>query len=111
MRFRRGFFLRGGPVDILEAKCELKKMRGIDLFRMVMDQKLSKCLIGGMTCGYSLLYKGIRFCVSEIMGEGCFVERLGHWEKFYPEKEGINDFPALLKTSGSKPLSSGKNSG
>jgi hypothetical protein len=98
-------------VDILEAKCELKKMRGIDLFKMAMDQKLSKCLVGGMTCGYSLLYEGIRFCVSEIMGKGCLIERLGQWEKFYPEEGGINDSPALLQTSGSEPLSPGKNSG
>jgi hypothetical protein len=98
-------------VDILEAKCELKKMRGIDLFRMVMDQKLSKCLVGGIACGYSFLYKGIRFCVSEIMGKGCLIERLGQWEKFYPEKGGINDFPVLLQTSGPEPLLPGKHSG
>jgi hypothetical protein len=98
-------------VDIYEAKRELKEMRGVELFRIVMDQKLSKCLIGGMTCGYSLLYKGIRFCLSEIMGKGCLIERLGQWEKFYPEKRGINDFRALLQTSGPEPLSQGKNSG
>lgn len=104
------FFVRGVPVDILEAKCELKKMQGIDLLRMVMDQKLSKCLIGGMTCGYSLLYKGVRFCVSEVMNKGCVIERLEQWEKFYPEKGGNNDFPTLLRTSGLEPLSPGKHS-
>ncbi len=111
MRFRQGFSLKGAPVDILEAKRELKEMRGINLFRIVMDQKLSKCLVGGITCGYSLLYKEIRFCLSEIMGKGCLIERLGQWERFYPEKGGINDFPALLQTSEPVPLSPGKNSG
>jgi hypothetical protein len=86
-------------------------MRGVDLFRIVMDQKLSKCLVGEMTCGYSLLYKGIRFCVSEVMGKGCLIERLRQWEKFYPEKGRSNDFPTLLRTSGPEPLSPGKHSG
>ena len=98
-------------MDFIEARRELKKMRGIDLFNMVMDQKLSKCLVGGMTCGYSMLYKGIRFCVSEVMGKGCLIERLGQWEKFYPEKGEINGFPALLQTSGSELSSPGENSG
>jgi len=97
-------------VDFLEARRELKKMRGIDLFNMEMDQKLSKCLVGGMTCGYSMLYKGIRFCVSEVMGKGCLIERLGQWEKFYPEKRGTNDYYPFLQT-GSEELSPGKNSG
>ncbi len=53
-------------MDILEAKRELQKIRTGNLFQMAMDQKLSRCLVGGRTCGYSLLYKGIRFCVSEV---------------------------------------------
>jgi len=98
-------------VDFVEAKCELQKMRGGDLFRIVMDQKLSKCLVGGMTCGYSLLYKGMKFCVSEVKGKGCLIERLRQWEKFYPEKGGSNDFSILLPTSGPEPLPLGKHSG
>lgn len=97
-------------MDILEAKYELKKMPRENLFKMVMDQKLSKCIVGGKTCGYSLLYKGVHFCVSEVLGKGCLVERLGQWEKFYPEK-GINEVsPALLPILGAEPLPPGKKS-
>lgn len=87
------------------------KMRRKNLLRMVMDQRLSKCLIGGMTCGYSLLYKGIRFCVSEVLGKGCLVERLEEWEKFYPEKRISQVSPSLLPILGAEPLSPDKRSG
>jgi hypothetical protein len=98
-------------MDILEAKRELQKMRTGNLFEMVMNQKLSKCLVGGKTCGYSLLYKGIRFCVSEVLGKGCLLERLGQWEKFFPEKEALNGPHALLPRLEIVPSSSGKNPG
>ena len=98
-------------MDILEAKRELQKMRTGHLFRMLMNQKLSKCLVGGKTCGYFLLYKGIRFCVSEILGKGCLLERLEQWEKFFPEKETLNGPHALLPRLEASPSSLGKNSG
>jgi hypothetical protein len=98
-------------VDILEAKRELQKMRAGNLFEMAMDQKLSRCLVGGRSCGYSLLYKGIRFCVSEILGKGCLLERLGEWERFFPEKDTGMSPRALLPRLETGPSSSGKNGG
>jgi len=98
-------------MDILEAKRELQKMRAGNLFKMAMDQKLSKCLVGGKNCGYSLLYKGIRFCVSEVLGKGCLLERLGQWETFFPEKETLDGPHALLPRLETSPSSTGKNSG
>ncbi len=95
-------------MDILEAKHELQKIRARNLFKMAMDQKLSRCLVGGRTCGYSLLYKGIRFCVSELLGKGCLLERLGEWERFFPEKDTLHGPPALLPRLETVPSSSGK---
>lgn len=83
-------------MDILEAKHELQKMRTRNLFKMAMDQKLSKCLVGGRTCGCALLYRGIRFCVSELLGKGCLLERLTEWERFFPEQETPPDPYTLL---------------
>jgi hypothetical protein len=83
-------------LDILETKRELQKMRARSLFKMAMDQKLSRCLVGGRTCGYSVLYRGIRFCVSELLGKGCLLERLGEWERFFPEEDTGNGFRTLL---------------
>ncbi len=98
-------------MDILEAKRELQKIRTGNLFQMAMDQKLSRCLVGGRTCGYSLLYKGIRFCVSEVLGKGCLLERLGEWERFFPETDTLNSSQPLLLRLDTGLSSSGKNSG
>ncbi len=98
-------------MDILEAKSELQKMRARNLFDMAMNQKLSRCLVGGRTCGYSLLYKGIRFCVSELLRKGCLSERLGEWERFLSEKDTLNDPNPLLPRLGIAPSLSAKNSG
>jgi hypothetical protein len=92
----------GVLLEILETKFELKRMKRGDLFKLVMDQKLSNCLVGGKVCGYSLHYKGVRFCVSELLGKGCLVERLGQWEKFYPNREKIDDSLPLLEEMSSE---------
>ncbi len=98
-------------MDILEAKHELQKMQARSLFKMAMDQKLSRCLVGGRTCGYCLLFRGIRFCVSELLGKGCLLERLTEWERFYPEKETPCGPHAFLPRLEAVFLPSGKNYG
>jgi hypothetical protein len=98
-------------MDILAAKHELQKMRARNLFKMAMDQKLSRCLVGGRTCGYSLLYRGIRFCVSELLGKGCLLERLREWERFFPEQETPRGLHALLPRLEAVLPSSGRNCG
>ena len=98
-------------MDILEAKRELQKMPARNLLKMAMDQKLSRCLVGGRTCGHFLLYRGIRFCVSELLGKGCLLERLGEWERFFPEKDAGNSPHALLPRLDIVLSSAGKNFG
>jgi len=77
-------------MDILNTRCELQRMNRGNLFKLAMDQRLSKCLVGGIACGFTLQYKGIRFCVSELLGKGCHVERSGQWDQFCPDEEKIN---------------------
>jgi hypothetical protein len=98
-------------MDILETKRELQKMQARSLFKMAMDQKLSRCLVGGRSCGHSLLYRGIRFCVSELLGKGCLSERLGEWERFFPEQDALRGSHALLPRLETAPPSSGKQGG
>ncbi len=50
-------------------------MKRGDLFRLACSQKISRCLIGGRGCGLHIKYKGIYFCISEILGESCIYER------------------------------------
>jgi hypothetical protein len=98
-------------MDILEAKRELQKMPARNLFKMAMDQKLSRCLVGGRACGHSFLYRGTRFCVSELLGKGCLLERLGEWERFFPEKDAGSGPHAFLPRLDTVLPSPGKNFG
>ena len=65
---------RALPVGLHEARGELRRMRRGDLLRWVLAQRISRCLIGRRTCGLYMRYKGFKFCLSEIMGEGCQLE-------------------------------------
>jgi hypothetical protein len=64
------------PDDIVfKLKAELRKMTKGDLLRMVLSQKERKCLLGGV-CPFLFEYQRTLFCVSEILGRGCQMERL-----------------------------------
>ncbi len=60
---------------VFKLKAELRKMTKGDLLRMVLNQTERKCLLGGV-CPFLLEYRCILFCVSEILGQGCPMERL-----------------------------------
>jgi hypothetical protein len=79
-------------MDILEGRNELRGMSRRSLLTLAANQRISNCLIGAKPCGFSLHYKGIHSCVSELIGKGCVVERSGQWEQLYPEKDGDNGF-------------------
>jgi hypothetical protein len=79
-----------------------------NLFKLAMDQRLSKCLVGGITCGLTLQYKGIRFCLSELLGKGCLVERSGQSDQFGSGKEKINSSLTLLREMEAEVLLQGK---
>jgi hypothetical protein len=88
-------------MDILKARHELRRMSTGDLFKMALNRKMSNCLIGGRSCGFLFQYKESNFCVSEILGEGCHVERLEQLEQLYDEKEKGNlslPFPQKMET-------------
>ncbi len=63
------------PDDIVfKIKADLRKIRKGDLLRTVLNQKERKCVLGGV-CPFLFEYQHILFCVSEILGQGCQVER------------------------------------
>ena len=95
-------------MDILEGRSELKRMSRRSLFTLVANQRISNCVIGAKACGFSLQHQGIHFCVSELTGKGCLVERLEQSEQLYPEKEGINDSLPIFEKMETEPLSAGK---
>ena len=95
-------------MNILETKGELQRMNRGDLFKLVMDQRLSKCLVGGMACGFYLQYKDTRFCISELLGKGCLAEKLKQGDPFHPDKEKSSSSFTLLREMETEILSVGK---
>ena len=88
-------------MDVLKARYELRSLSRGDLFKLALHSRMSYCLIGGRPCGFLLQYKGSNFCVSEILGKRCQVERLMHSEELYDEREKVNfslPFPQKMET-------------
>ena len=77
-------------MDYLKARIELQRTIKRDLFKLALNRRISNCLIGGRPCGFLFQYKGSNFCVSEILGNGCQVERLEQLEQLFDEKEKVN---------------------
>ena len=66
---------------IFQFKSELRRIRKGDVLRMVLNQKERKCVLGGV-CPFLFEYRRNLFCVSEILGQGCQMERfagVGHF--------------------------------
>ena len=59
----------------LQARAELRQMAKANLLKMAFCQKEKKCVLGG-ACPFLLEYQRILFCVSEILGQGCQIEKL-----------------------------------
>jgi hypothetical protein len=88
-------------MDIRKARYELRRMSTGDVFKLALNWRISYCLIGGRPCGFLLQYKESIFCVSEILGKGCQVERLMQSEQLYDEREKVTfplPFPQKLET-------------
>ncbi len=77
-------------MNIFKDKIELQRMSRGALFRLALNQRIPKCLVGGRPCGFFLQFKGGGFCVSEIFRKGCEVESLERSEQIYLEREEVN---------------------
>jgi hypothetical protein len=60
---------------IFRVRGELRQMAKASLLKMAFCQKQKNCVLGG-TCPFLLEYQCILFCVSEILGQGCQMEKL-----------------------------------
>ena len=61
---------------IFQVRAELRRMAKANLLKMAFSQKEKDCLLGGGTCPFLLHYHCILFCISEILGQGCQIEKL-----------------------------------
>jgi hypothetical protein len=60
---------------IFLARNQLRRMAKVNLLKMALCQKEKNCVLGG-ACPFLLEYQCILFCVSEILGQGCQIEKL-----------------------------------
>jgi hypothetical protein len=91
-----------------ESRIELRRMSRRALFKLALNQRMSNCLIGGRPCSFYLQYKGSSFCVSEILGKECEVERLEQLKQLYDEKEEANSSLPFLQKMETELLSPGR---
>jgi hypothetical protein len=68
-------------MDALKIRRELQRKDRKELFKILVNQRISKCLIGGVPCSFYLHYKELSFCVSEILGQGCQLEKIERLEE------------------------------
>ena len=61
-------------------RLELCRLGNKNLFKILMNQKESKCLLYGF-CSLLFKYQGYTFCLSEVLGQGCEIEKLKKLEK------------------------------
>ena len=95
-------------MDVYQARNELRRMSRRYLLSLASTQRVSKCFLGGRACCLHLHYQGFNFCISEIMGEGCQVERSGKGEEVYQSQDETSCPVLLTDIIGVSPVSPGK---
>lgn len=80
-------------MNISQIRSELQRMKKGDLFRLISEQKISICLVGGRMCSFYFYYKGFYFCISELLGKSCLFGKTREREINLFKKEKV---PGLL---------------
>ncbi len=91
-------------MDVYEARNELVRMHNADLFRLASNQRISRCQISGAPCAFYLCYKGFSFCVSEILGQSCQVERAEKADQYGEDRDEIDYSLPLMEKYGLRGL-------
>lgn len=76
-------------MDFREIRIELKKMAKGDLFKLVVNQRISKCGIRDVLCPLLFNFKGLNFCVSELIGGSCQEEKVRKLQQIYLDHEKL----------------------
>jgi hypothetical protein len=84
-------------MDVMKIKTELRRMGPRELFKLLTDQRIPKCLVGDAPCCFYLRHKEVGFCVSEIMGQGCQLEKLRKSEEVLPYAGKVSLFLPLVQ--------------
>ena len=52
-------------------RIELRRMKKKDLLDLAFQQKKRWCNIGASECSFFIQYRGLNFCLTELLGKGC----------------------------------------
>ena len=95
-------------MDVYKIRSELRRMGIKELLKMTINQKIRKCIIINNTCRFYFCYNNSNFCVSEIFGESCQVERLDKVEEVFQKDDEPVFLPSLLWKLELEPVSTEK---
>jgi len=70
-------------MNIDKMRAELRRSGVCSLLRMAINQKEAQCILVGL-CPYYFKYQGVGFCISELLGHSCQVEKLRKLEEEPP---------------------------
>ncbi len=74
---------------------KLRKLKCKKLFEMAMNQGKTRCTLSGY-CPLCFKYEGYTFCLSEVLGKGCEVQKMEKLEKEICESDEGFDFSLSL---------------
>lgn len=84
-------------MDFYSTRGELRRMGINKLLKMATNQKIQKCIIINNTCRFHFRYRNFNFCVSEIIGESCEIERLDKLEEIFQRDDETIFLRPLLR--------------
>ena len=61
-------------MNIDKVRSDLRRSGARSLLRMAMNQKEAQCILTGL-CRYYFKHQGVGFCISELLGHSCRVEK------------------------------------
>ncbi len=82
-------------MELHEARKNLRRMTKEDLLELASKQEITKCVVGGEECNLYFRYEGFGFCVSEILGQGCQVQRSKALENCYKVPKETDPPPSV----------------
>lgn len=80
-------------MDFSNTRSELKRMGFKELLQIATKQKIRTCIMINNPCPFYFRYDSFNFCVSEILGEGCQVDRL---DQFIGDRHQTNGETVFL---------------
>lgn len=84
-------------MDFYSARSELQRMAIKEVLRTAANQKLQKCMVINKLCRFYFRHRNFGFCVTEISGASCEIERLDNEEEVVQTGEETTSAQSLFR--------------